>query len=85
MLFRPKLSLIASRKLVSLRKKWKKILNDKDNPFAALDEIEEDTVQNLVANLALLKVKKLVIKLMLILLVMISLILTSKLLQVMGN
>ena len=34
-----------------------KVLNDKDDPFAGLDEIEEDTVQTLKANLALLKEK----------------------------
>ena len=32
-------------------------LNDKDDPFAALDEIEEDTVQILEASLAVLKEK----------------------------
>ena len=32
-----------------------KVLNDKDDPFAGLDEIEEDTVQTLEANLAVLK------------------------------
>ena len=34
-----------------------KVLNDEDDPFAGLDEIEEDTVQTLKANLALLKEK----------------------------
>ena len=33
------------------------MLNDKDDPFAGLDEIEEDTVQTLEANLAVLKEK----------------------------
>ena len=34
-----------------------KVLNDKDDPFAGLDEIEEDTVQTLKANLAVFKEK----------------------------
>ena len=66
------------------KREVEKVLNDEDDSFAGLDEIEEDTVQTLEANLAVLK-ESLVIKLMLILLVMITLILTSKLLQVMGN
>ena len=33
------------------------MLNDEDDPFAGLDEIEEDTVQALKANLAVLKEK----------------------------
>ena len=60
-------------------KEVEKVLNDEDDLFAD----EEDTVQTLEANLAVLKEK--LIKLMLILLVMITLILKSKLLQVMGN
>ena len=38
-------------------KKVEKVLNDKDDPFAGLDEIEEHTVQTLEANLAVLKEK----------------------------
>ena len=38
-------------------KEVEKVLNDEDDPFAGLDEIEEDTVQTLKANLALLKEK----------------------------
>ena len=34
-----------------------KVLNDEDYPFAGLDEIEEDTVQTLETNLAVLKEK----------------------------
>ena len=34
-----------------------KVLNDEDDPFAGLNEIEEDTVQSLEANLAVLKEK----------------------------
>ena len=33
----------------------KKLLNDEDDPFAGLDEIDEDTVQTMEANLAALK------------------------------
>ena len=36
-------------------KEVEKVLNDEDDPFAGLDEIEEDTVQTLEANLAVLK------------------------------
>ena len=36
-------------------KEVEKVLNDEDDPFAGLDEIEEDIVQNLEANLAVLK------------------------------
>ena len=32
-----------------------KLLNDEDDPFAGLDEIDEDTVQTMEANLAALK------------------------------
>ena len=35
----------------------KKVLNDEDDPFAGLDEIEEDTVQALEANFPVLKEK----------------------------
>ena len=38
-------------------KEVEKVLNDEDDPFAGLDEIEEDTVQTLEANLAVLKEK----------------------------
>ena len=38
-------------------KEVEKVLNDEDDPFAGLDEIEEDTVQALKANLAVLKEK----------------------------
>ena len=38
-------------------KEVEKVLDDEDEPFAGLDEIEEDTVQTLEANLALLKEK----------------------------
>ena len=65
-------------------KEVEKVLNNEDDPFAGLDEIEEDTVQILEGNLVVLK-DKFGNQLMLILLVIITLILTSKLLQVMGN
>ena len=65
-------------------KEVEKMLNNEDDPFAGLDEIEEDTVQILEGNLVVLK-DKFGNQLMLILLVIITLILTSKLLQVMGN
>ena len=51
-----KLSLIASRKLV-LWEKSGKVLDDEDDPFAGLDEIDDNTVQTLEANLAVLKEK----------------------------
>ena len=38
-------------------KEVEKVLNDEDDPFAGLDEIERDTVQTLEANLAVLKEK----------------------------
>ena len=38
-------------------KEVKKVLNVEDDPFAGLDETEEDTVQTLEANLAVLKEK----------------------------
>ena len=38
-------------------KEVEKVLNDEDDPFAGLNEIEEDTVQSLEANLAVLKEK----------------------------
>ena len=38
-------------------KEVEKILNDKNDPFADLGEIEENTIQTLEANLALLKEK----------------------------
>ena len=38
-------------------KEVEKVLNDEDDPFAGLDEIEEDTVQALEANLAVMKEK----------------------------
>ena len=53
MLFRTKLLLIVG---IS-EKEVEKVLNDKYDPFAGLDEIEEDTVQTLEANLAVLKEK----------------------------
>ena len=38
-------------------KEVEKVLNDEDDPFAGLDEIEEDTVQALEANFPVLKEK----------------------------
>ena len=38
-------------------KEVEKVLNDEDEPFAGLNEIEEDTVQSLEVNLAVLKEK----------------------------
>ena len=38
-------------------KEVEKVFNDKDDPFAGLDEIKEDTFQTLEANLAVLKEK----------------------------
>ena len=38
-------------------KKVEKVLDDEDDPFAGLDEIDEDTVQTLEANLDVLKEK----------------------------
>ena len=38
-------------------KEVEKVLNDEHDPFAGLDEIEEDTVQALEANLAVMKEK----------------------------
>ena len=60
-----------------------KLLNDKDDPFVCLDEIEEDTAQTLEDNLAVLK-KKFGDQIDADVTRMITLILPSKLLQVMG-
>ena len=38
-------------------KEVEKVLDDEDDPFAGLDEIDDDTVQTLEANLAVLKEK----------------------------
>ena len=38
-------------------KEVERVLNDEDDPFAGLDDIEEDTVQTLEANIAVLKEK----------------------------
>ena len=53
MLLRTRLLSTALKRLIFLSKKWKRVLNDEDDPFAGLDDIEEDSVQKLGADLAL--------------------------------
>ena len=65
-------------------KEVEKVLNDEVDLFAGLDEIEEDTVQTLEANFAVLK-EKFGDQIDANIASEITLILTSKLLQVMGN
>ena len=55
MLLRTRLLSTALKRLIFLSKKWKRVLNDEDDPFAGLDDIEEDSVQKLGADLAFLK------------------------------
>ena len=47
----------SSKKTGISEKEEEKVLKDEDDPFAGLDEIEEDTVQTLQANLRVLKEK----------------------------
>ena len=45
----------ASKWLVNFQKEKEKVLNDEDEPFAGLDDIEEDSVQTLGTDLSFLK------------------------------
>ena len=45
MLLQTSLLPTASIRLVFLSKKWKRVVNDEDDSFVSLDDIEEDSVQ----------------------------------------